>query len=139
MKYHGYEVTRGATVADFRFLAKHLLYCTSTIELPIGESYDKSMESALKEQRKIDMRLWCFPTPEQKMALTKSHVLFLSTFGTGKTLLMTAKACELAKQGEKVTCCTLSSTRVNQLKLKLCCTSKRLWNLRNFHMLITSQ
>lgn len=88
---------------DFRFLAKYLLYCTSTIELPIGQIYDKAMTSALTEQGKLEnVKLWCFPTPEQKMTLTKSHILFLSAFGTGKTLLMSAKACELAKQGEKV-------------------------------------
>ena len=88
---------------DFKFLAKYLLYCTSTIGLPIGKLYDQAMDIAMKKQETIEnVKLWCFPTPEQKMALSKSHVLFLSTFGTGKTLLMQGKAVELAEQGEKV-------------------------------------
>ena len=87
---------------DFKFLAKYLLYCTSTIDLPIGEQYDKAMNTAMKKQGTIEnMKLWCFPTPEKKLALSKSHVLFLSTFGTGKTLLMQGKAMELAKEGKK--------------------------------------
>ena len=88
---------------DFKFLAKYLLYCTSTIQLPIGDFYDKALDTAMKKQGTIEnVKLWCFPTPEQRMALSKSHVLFLSTFGTGKTLLMRGKAVELAQQGEKV-------------------------------------
>ena len=88
---------------DFKFLAKYLLYCTSTIQLPIGEFFDQALDTAMKKQGTIEnIKLWCFPTPEQRMALSKSHVLFLSTFGTGKTLLMQGKAVELAEQGEKV-------------------------------------
>ena len=39
---------------------------------------------------------------EQKNVLMLDHVIFLSTWGTGKTKLMVLKAHELAKEGQKV-------------------------------------
>ena len=49
-----------------------------------------------------NIKLWCFLTCQQRMVFFKSHILFLSCWGTGKTLLMISKAIELADLGEKV-------------------------------------
>ena len=41
-------------------------------------------------------------TPDQRMILYQSHVIFISCWGTGKTLLMISKAIEIANSGENV-------------------------------------
>ena len=49
-----------------------------------------------------NIKVWCFPTPEQRAVLNNDRVLFLSAWGTGKTLLMQSKAIEIAERGENV-------------------------------------
>ena len=88
---------------DFQFMAKYLLFSCQAIPLPFGKRFDKAVRTNIVKQGcEQNIRTWCFPTPAQKTVLNHSKVLFLSTFGTGKTLLMVRKALELAEQGEKV-------------------------------------
>ena len=88
---------------EFRLLAKYLLFCSPAVPLPIGGTFEKELSQAMDLQGKREnIMIWCFPTPQQKIAMQKSHVLFLSFFGTGKTLLMTAKAIDLALQEKNV-------------------------------------
>ena len=88
---------------DFRLLAKYLLFCSPALPLPIGEVLEKEVKRAMNIQgTEQNIRIWCFPNPEQKMAMQGSHVLFMSAYGTGKTLLMTSKAKQLAVNGQKV-------------------------------------
>ena len=45
---------------------------------------------------------WCFPTPEQRKILYKPKIIFLSPWGSGKTMFMVWKSIELAKEKQKV-------------------------------------
>ena len=88
---------------EFRLLAKYLLFGSPAVPLPIGGTFENKLSQAMDLQGKREnIMIWCFPTPQQKIAMQKSHVLFLSAFGTGKTLLMTAKAIDLALQEKNV-------------------------------------
>ena len=49
-----------------------------------------------------NIRLFCYLTPEQKGLLKCPKLVFASPYGSGKTLLQSAKARELSKNGDKV-------------------------------------
>ena len=88
---------------DFRTLAKYLLFALPAIPLPTSGAFETKVMNAMHLQgKKENIMVWCFPTPEQKYALLQNRVLFLSAWGTGKTLLMTTKAIDLATTGKKV-------------------------------------
>ena len=90
-------------VSDFKLICKYLLFCSPAKPLAIGMNQIKRMEEAMAKQGSVDnIKVWCFPTPEQKAILKNDRVLFLAAWGSGKTLLMQSKAIELAERGEDV-------------------------------------
>ena len=95
--------SKAIPASDFQFLAKYLLFSSQAVPLPFGKRFDIAVRTNIEKQGcEQNIRIWCFPTPAQKTVLNHSKVLFLSAFGTGKTLLMVRKAFELAEQGGKV-------------------------------------
>ena len=101
--FHQTWNSKGIPAIDFQFMAKYLLFSSQAIPLPFGKRFDKAVRTNIRKQGcEQNIRIWCFPTPAQKTILNHSKVLFLSTFGTGKTLLMVKKALTLAEQGGKV-------------------------------------
>ena len=92
-----------ATLNEFKSVIKFLMFCSSNLALPIGLNFNNRIEEAMAKQGSLDnIRIWGFPTPEQKALLFESYLLFMAAWGTGKTTLMTWKAIELASRGEKV-------------------------------------
>ena len=90
-------------VSDYKLICKYLLFCVPAKPLAIGVNQVKRTEEAMAKQGSLDnIKVWCFPTPEQRAILNEDKVLFLAAWGTGKTLLMQSKAIELAEQGEDV-------------------------------------
>ena len=90
-------------IEEFKTLVKYLLFCTSKFPLPIGLNFSQKLEDAMVKQGSTEnIRIWGFPTPEQKALLYENYLLFMAAWGTGKTTLMTWKAIELASRGEKV-------------------------------------
>ena len=120
-------------VSEFKLICKYLLFCSPAKPLPIGINQLRNLEDAMDKQGSLEnIKVWCFPTPDQRQVLHQNKVLFLASWGTGKTLLMTAKAIELAESGQKVLFLvlqlekhlnakgeTLPSLLCLQLKLKL--------------------
>ena len=90
-------------VSEFKLICKYLLFCSPAKPLPIGINQVRNMEQAVEKQGSLEnIKVWCFPTPEQREALTHKKVFFIAPWGSGKTLLMVAKALELAESGQKV-------------------------------------
>ena len=90
-------------VSDFKLICKYLLFCSPAKPLAIGMNQVKRTEEAMAKQGSLEnIKVWCFPTPEQRDILNHDRVLFLAAWGTGKTLLMQSKAIELAERGENV-------------------------------------
>ena len=88
---------------EFKMLVTYTLYCTSVVELPLRGNYPTLVHKAIQQSGSVEnIKVWCFPTPQQRMVLNNPKVVFAAPWGSGKTLLMTAKAIELANQGEKV-------------------------------------
>ena len=85
---------------EFKFISKYLLFCSPAVALPIGGNYNKAVVKAIEQAGSVkNIKIWCFLTPDQRTILYKSHVVFLSCWGTGKTLLMISKAIEIAESG----------------------------------------
>ena len=90
-------------ISDFKLISKYLLFCSPAKPLPIGMNQVTRMKEAMKKQGSLEnIKVWCFPTPEQRAILHHDRVLFLAAWGTGKTLLMQSKAIELTERGESV-------------------------------------
>ena len=88
---------------EFKLIVKYLVFCTPTKPLPIGTRHIKRLENAMEMQGSIEnIKVWCFPTPEQRKVLSMDKVIFFAAWGTGKTLLMCAKAIEAADSDLKV-------------------------------------
>ena len=88
---------------DLVMLCKYLLYCCPKKPLPVKGNMVTAVQKAIQEAGSADnIKVWCFPTPQQRLILEKPKVVFAAPWGSGKTLLMTAKAIELADSGEKV-------------------------------------
>ena len=89
--------------SEFKLIARYLLFCSSVVALPIGGNYNKAVMNAIAEAGSLkNIKIWCFLTPNQRMILHQSHIIFLSCWGTGKTLLMVSKAIEIAKSRKNV-------------------------------------
>ena len=90
-------------VSEFKMICKYLLFCLPTKPLPIGINQVRQMDEAIEKQGSVEnIKVWCFPTPEQRRALTHNKVFFIAPWGSGKTMLMVAKAIELAESGQDV-------------------------------------
>ena len=88
---------------EFRTIAKYLMFCSSVVALPTGGNFNKAVMKAVEEAGSVkNIRIWCYLTPDQRMILYQSHIVFLSCWGTGKTLLMISKAIEIANSEENV-------------------------------------
>ena len=84
-------------------LACCLFYCCPVVELPLKGSHASLVQKSLEKSGSIDnIKLWCFPTPQQRLILNHDKLIFSAPWGSGKTMLMIAKAIELAKLGRKV-------------------------------------
>ena len=87
---------------EFKIIAKYLLFCSPVVALPIGGNFNKAVLKAIAEAGSLkNIKIWCFLTPDQRMILYQSHIIFLSCWGTGKTLLMISKAIEIADGKEE--------------------------------------
>ena len=88
---------------EFKTIAKYLMFCSSVVALPTGGNFNKAVMKAVEEAGSVkNIRIWCYLTPDQRMILYQSHIVFLSCWGTGKTLLMISKAIEIANNEENV-------------------------------------
>ena len=71
--------------------------------LPVLGNLPKATQEAVeKAGTKENIELWCYPTPQQRSILESPKIVFAAPFGSGKTLLMTIRAIELAEAGEDV-------------------------------------
>ena len=87
----------------FKTLACCLFYCCPVVELPLKGSHTSLVQKSLEKSGSIDnIKLWCFPTPQQRSILNHDKLIFSAPWGSGKTMLMIAKAIDLAKLGRKV-------------------------------------
>ena len=99
------EVANLATyVYDFILICKFLLFCCPVISLPVFGNLTKVTQDSIvnKSGTRENIIIYCFPTPQQRAVLYHPWLIFAGPFGSGKTLLMTAKAIELADAGKKV-------------------------------------
>ena len=89
---------------DFVIICKFLLFCCPLVALPVLGNLPKMIQESIvnRSGSRENILIWCFPTPQQRAVLFLHWLIFAAPFGSGKTLLMTAKAIELADAGEKV-------------------------------------
>ena len=89
---------------DFVIICKFLLFCCPLVALPVLGNLPKMIQESIVKRSgtRENILIWCFPTPQQRAVLFLHWLIFAAPFGSGKTLLMTAKAIELADAGEKV-------------------------------------
>ena len=88
---------------EFKTMCRYTLFCTSAVPLPTEGNLPRIIKKALKDagSEKI-IRLWCCLTLGQMDMLQNSHLVFIASWGSGKTLLMFTKARELNDLGENV-------------------------------------
>ena len=84
-------------------MCRYTLFCTSAVPLPTEGNLPRIIKKAMKDagSEKI-IRLWCCLTLGQMDMLQKSYLVFIASWGSGKTLLMFTKARELNALGEKI-------------------------------------
>ena len=89
---------------DFVIICKFLLFCCPLVALPVLGNLPKMIKDSIvnRSGSRENILIWCFPTPQQRAVLFLHWLIFAAPFGSGKTLLMTAKAIELADAGEEV-------------------------------------
>ena len=89
---------------DFVIICKFLLFCCPLVALPVLGNLPKMIQESIVKRSgtRENILIWCFPTPQQRAVLLLHWLIFAAPFGSGKTLLMTAKAIELADAGEGV-------------------------------------
>ena len=89
---------------DFQEIAKYLLFCLPLLPLPVTGIHHKFVSKAVTEKvgSVENIKLWAFPTPEQRAILKSPKLIFAAPWGAGKTILMVHEAIEIAKRDEKV-------------------------------------
>ena len=88
---------------EFKILLKYIFYCSPVHELPLAGNYQSVVQKSIDKAASAEnIKLWCFPTPKQRMIFDYPKLIFASPWGSGKTLMMTSKAIELAEKNEKV-------------------------------------
>ena len=60
-----------------------------------------------------NIKVWCYPTPQQRLIFSEAKLILLGAWGTGKTLFMVAEAIRLAELGQKVLFLLFSSKEQN--------------------------
>ena len=63
----------------------------------------KSVHDAIQDAGSAkNIRVWCYPTPEQRLILNSPKMILLAPWGAGKTVFMVAEAIQIAEKGGKV-------------------------------------
>ena len=60
-----------------------------------------------------NIKVWCYPTPQQRLIFSEPKLILLGAWGTGKTLFMIAESIRLAEMGQKVLFLLFSSKEQN--------------------------
>ena len=60
-----------------------------------------------------NIKVWCYPTPQQRLIFSEPKLILLGAYGTGKTLFMIAESIRLAGLGQKVLFLLFSSKEQN--------------------------
>ena len=60
-----------------------------------------------------NIKVWCYPTPQQRLIFSEAKLILLGAWGTGKTLFMIAESIRLAELGQKVLFILFSSKEQN--------------------------
>ena len=86
---------------DFEMLVKNLLFFTTLEPMPIRCNYDHHVGKSFENMSAEAVDFWNL-TPDQMSILysDKKCVMFTSGFSTGKTMLLAAKAKQIAKKEE---------------------------------------
>ena len=88
---------------DLKTILQYLLFCAPAVSLPVRGNMVSAVSKAIEEAGSLDnIRVWCFPTPQQRLIFTCSKLVLLGPWGCGKTLFLTAEAIKLAESGGKV-------------------------------------
>ena len=88
---------------DFITIAKYLLFSAPKIALPVTGNMVTAVIKAIQEAGSPEnIRVWCYPTPEQRLIFSSPKLILLAPWGAGKTFFMVAEAIQKAENGEKV-------------------------------------
>ena len=89
----------------FRTLVKYILFCASASPAPVTSNLGARVAENVEKARTAEnIALWSFWTPEQNSLMCADnlpHVVFISSFSTGKTKCLQHRAFEIARK-EKV-------------------------------------
>ena len=66
-----------------------------------------------------NIKVWCYPTPQQRLIFSEAKLILLGAWGTGKTLFMIAESIRLAELGQKVLFLLFSSKEQNSSSKKV--------------------
>ena len=66
-----------------------------------------------------NIKVWCYPTPQQRLIFSEPKLILLGAWGTGKTLFMIAESIRLAELGQKVLFLLFSSKEQNSSSKKV--------------------
>ena len=84
-------------------MCRYTLFCTSAVPLPTEGNLPGLIRNAMKDAGSAKIiHLWCCLTLGQMDILQNSYLVFIASWGSGKTLLMFTKARELNDLGKKV-------------------------------------
>ena len=103
--YHFFSdpASHGCTLGEFLIMCRYLLFCASVVALPTKGNLPRLVKKAMKDAGSAKIiHLWLCLTLGQMDTLQKSHLVFIASWGSGKTLLMITKARELNGIGEKI-------------------------------------
>ena len=88
---------------DFKIICKYILFSAPKIALPVTGNMITAVHEAIQKAGSTEnIKVWCYHTPEQRMVFSSPKLIFLSPWGTGKTLFMITEAIQIAERGEKV-------------------------------------
>ena len=88
---------------EFKTMCRYTLFCTSAVPLPTEGNLPRIIKKAMKDAGSAKIiHLWCCLTLGQMDILQNSYLVFIASWGSGKTLLMFTKARELNELGEKI-------------------------------------
>ena len=74
---------------DFKTLCKYLLFSAPKVALPVRGNMVSEVQKAIQEAGSAEnIRVWCFPTPEQREIFNSPKLILLAPWGSGKTLFM---------------------------------------------------
>ena len=84
-------------------MCRYLLFCACAVALPTKGNLPRLVKKAMKDAGSAEIiKLWCCLTQGQLDTLQNTHLVFIASWGSGKTLLIITKARELNDLGENV-------------------------------------